>query len=101
MTRYKLRPAAFRAEVLNAAGMVAEMRSRAERVKAAAEAIAPADTGQYAASFTVSSGTGGGVHRDRAYAKVRNSDPAAPYVEYGNGREGTAQHVMQRAKDAL
>lgn len=100
MPNYKLNHTAFREELLNAPWMVEEMRKRAERGKAYAEQIAPVDTGQYAASFEVESGTHGGIHGDRAWALLSNSDPAAPYVEFGNGHDH-GEHVLLRTMDVM
>jgi hypothetical protein len=100
VARYHLDRAAFREHVLNAPWMVEAMKSRAERGKVFAESIAPVDTGEYAASFEVESGTHGGLHGDRAYATLKNTDPAAPYVEFGNGHDN-GEHVLTRALDAM
>jgi hypothetical protein len=106
MTSYHLNYGAFRALVLNAPWMVAEMESHIGRAFSAAEAISPVDEGgphpgRYRASFRVRSGTNGGIHHDRAFAELSNDSPEAVYVEWGNGHEGTAQHVLQRAIDSL
>jgi hypothetical protein len=105
VARYHLDRAAFREHLLNAPWMVAEMRSRAERGKAFAESIAPfdetaTDGGHYKDSFSVDSGTHGGLHGDRAYATLKNTDAAAPYVEFGNGHDN-GQHVLTRALDVM
>jgi hypothetical protein len=74
--------------------MQREMQQVAEQVKSKAEAIAPRDSGQYAASFRVEVG----VREDnsRAQAKVINDDPIASYVEWGTSR--TPRHrVLGRA----
>lgn len=103
MTSYRLDPAAFRKLVLNAPWMVEEMRSRAEAGKAFAVSVAPdaPPYGEgYIASFEVESGTGGGVHHDRAYAELRNTDDAARYIEFGTERTH-AHHVLTRAADVM
>jgi HK97 gp10 family phage protein len=76
--------------------MQAEMRRRAEKVKAAAEAAAPVDTGEYKSSFRVTSGARGGVKKDRAYGRVANASPHAFYVEYGTSKT-RAHHTLRGA----
>lgn len=105
MTTYRLNPAGFRAHLLNAPWMVAEMHRRAERGKDFAEDVAPVDEdgphpGRYKESFTVESGTRGGIHHDRAYATLRNHAPEAIYVEFGTERQ-EAEHVLTRAMDVM
>lgn len=69
-------------EMLRAAFMQAEMRARAEKVKAQAEVTAPVDDGDFAASFVVSSGVQ--HHKTaRAYGRVTSEDPAALWIELG------------------
>lgn len=96
----RLDPAAFRAELLNAPWMVAEMDRRAVKAFEFAEAAAPVDTGEYKRSFFVRSGTNGGVNNDRAFAELDNTAPDAVFVEYGNGK-ADGQHIMHRAMDAM
>lgn len=79
--------------------MQAEMRRRAEKVKRAAEATAPVDSGEYKSSFQVTSGARGGVRKDRAYGRVTNSVPHAFYVEYGTSKT-PAHHTLRRALSA-
>lgn len=72
-----------------------DMVRRAERVKRAAEATAPVESGEYKASFSVSSGeqsTGG----RRVYARVENDSDHAAMVEFGNSKVD-AHHTMRRA----
>lgn len=76
-----------------------EMRRRANRVKAQAEATAPVYTGDYKSSFSVESGPRGGWYKDRAYGRVVNSDQAAFYVEFGTSRT-RAHHTLRRALTA-
>jgi hypothetical protein len=96
---YKHNYAAFGAEVLRAGFMHAEMLARAERVKAAAEAIAPVgdpesgwytggrEPGEYKASFRVSGGvTAYGGAGTRAFGRVTNVSDHAAAVEYGYGK---------------
>lgn len=85
-------------EILRSEQMKREMQARGDQVKAAAEALAPVDTGNYAASFRVESGIREGKTR-RATAKVINDSPHASYVEWGTSR--TPRHrVMGRAAGA-
>lgn len=103
MTTYRLDPAAFREHVLNAPWMVEEMRQRAERGKAFAESIAPdaPPYGEgYIASFKVDAGTNGGVHHDRAYGTLSNSDDAAVFLEFGTEKM-PAQHILLRSLDVM
>jgi hypothetical protein len=103
MTSYRLNPAAFREHLLNAPWMVEHMRQRAEEGKAFAESIAPdaPPYGEgYIASFEVEAGRDGGIHNDRAYATLRNTDDAAVFVEFGTERT-PARHVLTRALDVM
>jgi len=78
-------------DLLRADFMVADMHARAERVKLAAEAIAPVGKtsdgdkhpGRYKASFTVESGIRHG-RTSRAVGRVVNDSPEAFLVEWGN-----------------
>lgn len=79
-------------ELLKSPRVEAEMRRRAEKVLAAAEAAAPVSVtsghpGRYKASFTASSG----LRDDRAYGRVTNSAPEAIDVEYGRGEYTTTR----------
>jgi len=102
---------AFGEHVLRSEWMRAEMLARAGRVKAAAEADAArySNTGHYAESFEASSGTDGGAHGDRAFGRVKNTDPAAAAIEFGHlsGSRGDVDrrpveghHTLVRALDA-
>lgn len=93
--------------VLRAGFMVAEMRSRAEKVMAFAIATAPVyegpddeHRGRYKASFSVSSTNHGGWKGNRAAGIVTNSAPEAPAVEFGirpSGHErGQGAHATLR-----
>ncbi|WP_435601450.1 HK97 gp10 family phage protein [Streptomyces sp. C10-9-1] len=85
----------------------ADMLFRAERIAAAAAAIAPvyegtwagARPGQYKGSFVVTSTSRGGRRKDRAVATVTNTAPYARFVEYGTEKV-PAHHVMLRAAAA-
>ena len=82
-------------EILRSQQMQREMADRADRVKSTAEALAPRETGDYAASFRVETEIREGKTR-RAVAKVINDSPHATYVEWGTSR--TPRHrVMGRA----
>jgi len=103
MADYTLDPAAFQEHLLNAPFMVEEMRGRAERGAEFARSIAPdaPPLGEgYIASFDVDSGTHGGIHKDRAYAILSNSDDAARFLEFGTERTD-AQHVLGKALDVM
>lgn len=94
-------------EMLNAPWMVADMHARAERVKVRAEATAPYDRNDpdgihYRDAFEVESGKHGGVHHDRAYGRVTNTDQAALAVEYGNRntpRHATLRRALEAGRD--
>lgn len=100
-SRYKHNYKAFDLEVLCAGFMVEEMRSRAERVKDAAEATAPDATPLgvgYKYQFSVSSGIQ--THKTtRAFGRVTNDSPHAIFVEFG-GKETPAHRTLGRALDA-
>lgn len=83
-------------KMLRSPEMQAEMRRRAEKVKAAAEAAAPIESGEYKRRFKVTSGARGGVRRDRAYGRVTNTSEHAFYVEYGTSKN-PAHHTLRRA----
>lgn len=104
MAKYTLNYEAFREELLNAPWMVEEMRSRAERGKAFAESIAPRDTGEFASSFEVDSGTHGGIHSDRAWATLSSNDPAALSKEFGHeagGRHVEGSYTLTKTMDVM
>ena len=83
----------------------ADMLHRAERIEAAAIAIAPVGgpgdphSGTYKSSFKVTTRKRGGRRRDRATATVTNTSYYARWVEYGTERV-PAHHVMLRAAAA-
>jgi len=92
--------------------MQAEMKSRAEKIEAAAIAGAPTGDaakgdrhpGEYKASFTSGSDVRHTDKGTRAVGYVRNSAPHAAAVEYGyrgrSAREGqAAHHTLGRAID--
>lgn len=87
MTKYRLNPAGFRRNLLQADFMMAEMGLRAQRVREAAEAIAPQETGAYKSKFRVKVLKRGGVHKDRAEGRVINTDKAAMSIEFGHVTE--------------
>jgi hypothetical protein len=74
------------------------METRARRVESACVAGSPHDTGEYSASFRVETGIRPGS-KPRAESKVINSDPAAPYVEWGTSRT-PRYRVMGKAAGA-
>lgn len=97
---------AFGEAVLCSPEMVADMRRRAENVKAVAEATAPVyedgpHPGRYRESFEVTAGIREGKTR-RAYGRVENHAPEAIYVEFGNKntpRHRTLGHALDAAKE--
>lgn len=108
--RYNLDYAAFGEHVLNSAWMEAHMHGIADAAKGIAEATAPFDPadpdGQhYKERFSVSSGTHGGIHHDRAYGRLENDDTTpdgfsvAAAVEFGNSNT-PAHHTIWKAMQA-
>jgi hypothetical protein len=82
-------------QILRSVQMQREMEQRAKPIKARCVATSPRDTGAYASSFRIETGIRPG-RKPRAESKVINSDPAAPYVEWGTSR--TPRHrVMGKA----
>lgn len=95
---------AFGEHVLRADWMEAAMTEVAKKIEAVAETIAPFDPeskdgSHYKDAFRVTSTTKGGIHGDRAEARVINDDEAAMYVEFGT-RNNAAHHTLTRALDA-
>jgi hypothetical protein len=73
---------------------------RAEAAKAAAEAIAPRQSGHYADSFDVTPTTVVIKGKPRAGARLSNTADYATVIEIGRrGQDG--QHVLSRALDAI
>jgi hypothetical protein len=108
VSSFRLDVAGF-GEFLCGPAMQAEMRRRAEKVKARAEATAPVDrnsrhAGRYKRSFRVVSGVREGKTR-RAFGRVVNDAPEATLVEYGsrnNPRHRTLGRLsMQRPASLL
>lgn len=91
--------------MLRSQKMEREMVNRAGLVQGYGEAIAPRDTGEYAASFRIESGTDNSPVRlgtsDRAWAMVRNFARHAAAVEFGNRQVGEGQRVLGRAVDRV
>ncbi|SDL27727.1 HK97 gp10 family phage protein [Streptomyces indicus] len=83
----------------------ADLVRRAERIKSTAVGLSPVGgagdphSGQYKASWEVSSTRLGGRRRDRAVATVYNTSYYARWVEYGTERV-PAHHVLLRAAAA-
>lgn len=68
------------AELARAPFIAKELRRRAESVKAAAIALPPGDeSGEYSASFVVTSG----VEDGKAFGRVTNTSDHAVYIEFG------------------
>lgn len=100
---YRLDPASFRHNLLNAEFMVEHMRKRAEEGHTYAKSVAPdaPPYGEgYIASFEVEAGRDGGVHHDRAFGVLRNTSPHARYVEFGT-ENNRAHHVLLAAMDVM
>jgi len=84
--------------------MQADMRARAERVAARAQATAPYDADSkdgthYRDAFSVESGVRGAGRSRRAYGEVSNDDAAAFQIEHGTKK--TPKHrTLGKALDA-
>lgn len=93
-------------EMLRSEYMQAAMRKRAENGLEYAVAVAPVDEtgdhpGRYKESFSVESGVREGK-TSRAFGRLVNSAPEAPYVEHGNGTaKYQGDHVLARALDVM
>jgi hypothetical protein len=83
-------------KLMNGPEMQAMLRRVAEKGVPFARSISPVDTGEYEASFTVETRSHGGIHGDRAEAKIVNSSPHAARVEWQDG-----YHVLNRTAQAL
>ena len=96
-------------ELLVSPEMVAAMRAKADKIKAAAEVTSPvgpltdAERAHYRDSWSVDAGVRGEPSR-RAYARVENSSDHAAAVEFGNGRTRRKtiepHYTLTRAVDA-
>lgn len=116
MAKYKLNYEELGRQVLASAAMKANMKARAEAVKATFEATAPVGppyeddehAGRYKNSARTESGvrdTGRGRFRGpRAYGRVVVDDPAAMPIEFGhttsNGTHVDGSFTLTRALDA-
>lgn len=69
-------------ELMNGPEMQAVMREVALAGMASAVAAAPVRTGDYKSSFRVTAGSHGGVHHDRAEARVVNDSDHSVLVEW-------------------
>lgn len=105
MVAYRLDPAAFRAELLNADWMVDAMRERAERGREFVQSAAPVDTGRFRSAVSVDARKRGGVHHDRAEAVLSSDDPAALSIEFGHaapdGAHVEGAYTYTQAMDAM
>lgn len=76
----------FGDEVLRAEFMQSVMHARAVQIEAAAQQLAPIDTGEYVNSFETSAGVRRTGRTRRAYGRVTNTSSHAMAVEFGWGR---------------
>jgi HK97 gp10 family phage protein len=76
--------------------MTLAVRSAAEVIATKARAIAPKDTGRYAASIKVSVNRRGGIRGDRVEGVVTATAPYSAAIEFGNSKS-QARHVLKRA----
>lgn len=108
--RYKASYAGTSA-LMNGPEMQEMLRGIAEKGKTYAESIAPVGVppedrhpGEYKTSFEVQVRSHGGVHGDRAEAKIVNTAVYAAALEWGNGAFppfAHGYHVLNRAAQAL
>lgn len=84
------------AALMNGPEMQAVMRQIAEKGVPFARSISPVRTGEYAGSFSVQVRAHGGVHGDRAEAKIINDSEHSTEVEWRDG-----YHVLNRTAEAL
>jgi len=82
--------------LMNGPEMQEMLRKVAEKGLAYAQSISPDRTGEYRASFGVEVRSHGGIHGDRAEAKIVNSSPHAARVEWEDN-----YHVLNRTAEAL
>lgn len=82
--------------LMNGPEMQAMLRQVAEKGVPFAQSVSPARTGEYRGSFRVETRANGGVHGDRAEAKIINDSPHAARVEWQDG-----YHVLNRTAAAL
>lgn len=97
--------------LMNGPEMQAMLRQVAEKGKTYAESISPVGVppedrhpGEYKASFAVDARANGGVHGDRAEAKIVNTSVYAAALEWGNGAYppyAHGYHVLNRTAAAL
>lgn len=101
MSSFRLNKKGFGIEVLQSDGMKREMKRRAEKVMARAEATAPVDTGDYKKSFRIvtSVRTVPPYKTKRAVATIGNTVPYAIHVEYGTKNQ-PRRRVLGKALDA-
>ena len=104
MSRFEVDYAGI-SEMLNAEWMQAEMLRRAKAGQEFAQSIAPYDPtsrdgSHYRDSFETSSGTHGGIHHDRAYGRLENTDDAALFIEIGS-KHGPAHHILGKSLDIM
>lgn len=95
MARFVPNPGPWLTAVLNGSAIASVVAAEAERIAAAARALAPVDTGDYRASITATTQPGDG----RVVGIVEATSDHALVVEYG-GRGTTAHHVLGRAAGA-
>jgi hypothetical protein len=83
-------------------GLMGELVRKGEQ---AAIVMAPERTGNYKRSFETETGVGkpapAAAGGPRAYGKLRNTDPAAAAIEYGNNHNHQAHYVLTRAVDFM
>lgn len=85
--------------ILNDPGVVAAVTAEAEKAAAAARAMAPVDSGDYAAGIEVSVERGG-VRNDRKIGVVTATADHSAAIEFGNSKT-RAQHVLARALETI
>jgi hypothetical protein len=91
-------------EMIRSEFMLAEMARRGSNIFAVAVATAPVGhlprdmhAGRYKASFGMELNRRGGIHNDRAEAKVTNDAFEAIFVEYGHEGDNEPYHTLFHA----
>lgn len=82
--------------LMRSAGIRDVLRAEAERALPLAQAISPEHTGEYKASFEVTTQDVAGPNENRAGARLVNRSPHAARVEWEDGF-----HVLARVADMI
>lgn len=86
--------------ILTSPPMQAALSRVGQNGKKIAESLAPVETGKYKASFEVRLSTRGRGKRKRAMVTLKNTDPKAAALEFGNKRS-RGRRVLGRTQSAM